>query len=149
MDECPTGEELSRYAVGDLPSDRFECVAAHVDGCAACQRALATSPADAFVAAVTDAAQDASPERASPPTLPVPVDAVVRRIAGHGIDLPLPYRVGEYQLVEKVGAGGMGAVYRAVHARLGRSVAVKLIAPLWKDRQDVLARFGREMWAVG
>src|SRR5262245_4801842 len=105
MDTCPTSDDLNRYAVGDLPADRFECVAAHLDGCAACLRVLATAsaPADAFVAAVIDAVRATSPEDVGPPTLPVPVDVVVRRIAGHGIDLPLPCRVGEYQLVEKVG----------------------------------------------
>jgi serine/threonine-protein kinase len=35
--------------------------------------------------------------------------------------------IGEYRLVDFIGAGGMGEVYRGVHARLGRMVAVKIL----------------------
>src|SRR5262245_15362358 len=122
MDGCPTCEELNRYAVGDLAADRFECVAAHVDGCAVCLSALARvrTAADAFVAAVTDAARAGDVDHTESPTPPVRVDveaqldAAVERIARHGVDPPLPHQVGDYRLIETVGAGGVGAVYRGV-----------------------------------
>jgi serine/threonine protein kinase/WD40 repeat protein len=55
----------------------------------------------------------------------------------------------EYHLQEKLGEGGMGAVFKAVHQRLRRTVAIKVLPPgRMKDPQAV-ARFEREMQAVG
>jgi serine/threonine protein kinase len=57
--------------------------------------------------------------------------------------------LGEYKLLEKLGEGGMGAVYKALHTKLGRTVALKVIRQdrVWDQR--AIARFEREMKAVG
>jgi len=55
----------------------------------------------------------------------------------------------EYELQEKLGEGGMGVVYRAVHSRLKRTVAIKTLPPEKLDRPEVVARFHREMEAIG
>jgi eukaryotic-like serine/threonine-protein kinase len=53
-------------------------------------------------------------------------------------------RLGPYEIVEPIGAGGMGEVYRALDTRLGRHVAVKTLSGEVAGRPERLARFERE-----
>jgi eukaryotic-like serine/threonine-protein kinase len=53
-------------------------------------------------------------------------------------------RVGPYSIVAQIGAGGMGEVYRARDARLGREVAIKVLPEQFADDPERLARFERE-----
>lgn len=58
-------------------------------------------------------------------------------------------QLGVYELLTKLGEGGMGAVYKARHAKLDKIVAIKVLpAAQMKDEQAV-SRFEREMRAVG
>lgn len=61
---------------------------------------------------------------------------------GRGHDV-LGTRVGPYRLVERIGDGGMGAVYLAEHAELGHRVAVKLIKR-GMDTDEIVRRFEAE-----
>lgn len=54
-------------------------------------------------------------------------------------------RLGQYVLVERLGAGGMGEVHRAEHRLLRRPCAVKLIRPEHAGNPEVLRRFEREV----
>ena len=57
-------------------------------------------------------------------------------------------RLGPYEIVSPLGAGGMGEVYRASDSRLGRDVAVKVVAGRLANDPDALARFEREARVV-
>src|SRR5262245_31885664 len=52
--------------------------------------------------------------------------------------------VGPYHVVDKLGAGGMGEVYRARDAKLGRDVAIKILPDAFTADVERLARFERE-----
>jgi Tol biopolymer transport system component len=57
-------------------------------------------------------------------------------------------RLGPYEIVSALGAGGMGEVYRARDPRLGRDVAIKVVAAEFAGHGDRLLRFEREARAA-
>ncbi|MDB5308358.1 MAG: serine/threonine protein kinase, partial [Gemmataceae bacterium] len=59
-----------------------------------------------------------------------------------------PRRIGRFELLERIGAGGFGAVWRARDAELDRTVAVKLPHPGLLDSPAALSRFRREARAA-
>ena len=53
-------------------------------------------------------------------------------------------RLGPYEVVAQIGAGGMGEVYRARDTKLGRDVAIKILPESFAHDTERLARFDRE-----
>ncbi len=58
--------------------------------------------------------------------------------------LPTGTRVGPYEILAPIGAGGMGEVYRAADARLNRDVALKVLPELFSKDAERMAHFERE-----
>src|SRR3989442_2343566 len=56
--------------------------------------------------------------------------------------------LGPYEIISPLGVGGMGEVYRARDTRLGRDVAVKMMASAFADDPDRLRRFEQEARAI-
>ena len=50
---------------------------------------------------------------------------------------------GRYQLLRRIGKGGMGVVYEADHLGIGKRVAVKVLLDKYSDDAEVVARFER------
>jgi len=73
-----------------------------------------------------------------------------RMIYSIGLDVSRARLMGAYQLESRLGAGGMGEVWRASHRMLARPAAVKLISPeqLGDDPRAVLTRFEQEAQAT-
>ena len=58
-------------------------------------------------------------------------------------------RLGPYEIVGRLGAGGMGEVYRARDPRIGRDVAIKVLPGEFSADPDRLRRFEQEARAAG
>src|SRR5438067_7790819 len=58
-------------------------------------------------------------------------------------------RLGPYEIVAPIGAGGMGEVYKARDTRLGREVAIKLLPEAVANDPDRLHRFSQEAQTAG
>ncbi len=63
--------------------------------------------------------------------------------------LPIGSRLGPYEILSPLGAGGMGEVYRAKDPRLGREVAIKVLPSSFSQDPDRLRRFEQEARAAG
>jgi serine/threonine-protein kinase len=55
---------------------------------------------------------------------------------------------GQFQILQKIGSGGMGAVYKALQPAMNRMVAVKILHPKLANRKDLVSRFRREARAM-
>src|SRR6267142_2221315 len=62
--------------------------------------------------------------------------------------LPVGKRLGPYEIVSPLGAGGMGEVYRARDTRLDRTVAIKILPAHLSDQPAARERFEREARAI-
>src|SRR5262245_60611155 len=65
------------------------------------------------------------------------------------MSLPPGTRLGPYEVVAPLGAGGMGEVYRARDDRLAREVAIKILPSHLTDSPPARERFRREARAIG
>ena len=151
---CPTDAELLAFGSGELDADVAPRVERCVERCPDCIAVLSSSE-DASHGVLTGL-------RSSFASGMFPDDECARAIqianaAIDGSEIPnaaslawvVPTYLRDLRLVEQIGAGGMGTVYRAIHEPLDRTVAVKLLPANRLDSPAAVQRFQMEMKAVG
>jgi len=146
---CPSRDRLAEYLLGTLPESALEDVTGHVEQCDRCQQQADT----------LEAIPDSLVQRLRGPLPRHPLEEddqlpelleSAKGICGATSEAAiLPLRLRDYRLLEKLGEGGMGSVYRARHERLGRDVALKLLSPSQVGNRRAESRFEREMKAIG
>ena len=159
--DCPSREQMAAYLSGSLEEAAAGRLESHLETCTDCQAALQTlsnvfdTVLEHLRAQPEDSPYVGEPEcqraieraaaavrgwdNADPPAVPRAVEALPAALA----------QLQEYQVLEKLGRGGMGAVYKALHTRLGRNVAIKVLLEGRALDEQAVARFLREMKAVG
>ena len=139
---CPKPETLAAFARGDLTANELACVAEHVGTCEACCRALQLIPPDSFANLARAAA--AAPSIGSPGATPAPAANPItqEKVPAGFVNHP------RYRILNELGAGGMGTVYKAHDQLMDRVVAVKVVSPHLTAKASALARFWKEVLAA-
>ena len=160
---CPPWDEWRRFGHGFVAETDAHRLASHLETCNECL-ALVQSLSDESDTAIelaqsaeADYRQEhefrevterlASEHRLELSEWLPKVEAARRHPARVPSDVPNPLH--EYLLLQPLGRGSMGCVYKAEHQRLKKIVAVKVLAPKYGRAQDLIDRFEREMQAVG
>ena len=150
-DGCPSFAELARFALGSLPHARMAAVERHLIQCAPCREALALSSEtqDELVEALRQAAESEPFEQSTEEQLVERVCGAVACVRDEqkepGSGSGPGSSIGSYRLVEAIGHGGYGVVYRARDGDSPRPVAVKLLLGVARACPKAVARFRREL----
>jgi WD40 repeat protein len=148
--DCPGTEELSRWLAEDLPASKLGLLEAHIEKCAHCQAAVekllaprAEEKCDGENLTIL-AAEAAFLQRVAM-RKPASFEAVTALLAPLSSQAasPLPLLKG-YDILEEIGRGGMGIVYKAWQRHLNRPVAIKMVLLEASAKPEILVRFRQE-----
>jgi serine/threonine protein kinase len=164
LSQCPAGGDLERLLAEQLSGPERDGIETHVEGCPSCQEQLARLSSGNFRPVPSSPAareeSDAGPHegfrrrlREMPPPTAVPGGEAPLFPKEQPASPPhTPWleqqRLGQYEILEKLGAGGMGTVYLARHVELGKVMALKVLPAGQVDEVSV-ARFKNEIRAIG
>ncbi len=156
---CPSRETLFRYSVGLLSEEQSEELADHLDSCPDCQATILTldDADDTLIRRLRmplgSESYLAEPQfqAAVAEAMALPDPGAIGQEPSGLEDRPaaMPSMLGEYRVLEELGRGGMGRVYKALHTKLDRVVAVKVLPRGRVGDRQAITRFEREMKAVG
>ncbi len=162
---CPSRDQLVNYATGRLPSEAVDVLEGHVGQCFRCQTVMEDigDLSDDLTLSIREAATGHAgfedeelyelARRAAAAARQATRDTAETFVPGSSPPDPRsdedPQRLGQYRLTDKLGQGGMGTVYKALHPKLKREVAIKVLPVHRTGDPQAVERFHREMEAVG
>jgi serine/threonine protein kinase/putative intracellular protease/amidase len=127
----PDSVQLRKFGLGQLPDPDRQAVEEHVKSCDTCCQALQQIDTDTFV----DLAREAV-------FTPFPATMLLAELPPELVDHP------RYRILDQLGQGGMGTVYKAQHKVMDRIVALKTINRRYTANAEAAERFRREVKAV-
>ena len=136
----PSEEKLSAYNRGVLPPDEAVVIETHISDCeSCCETIVGLSSDDTFVGLLKEARQ-------------LPVDQNLKHdfqgAKPSSISGDIPPELVEhprYEIIRLIGKGGMGDVYEAIHRKMERRVALKVINRKLFQKAEAVNRFHREV----
>jgi tRNA A-37 threonylcarbamoyl transferase component Bud32 len=145
--KCPNPGELSEFLDGKLAQPAFARVAEHVAGCPACETALQSLDAEgdpllAQLRRSEPADWDTDTDDVVPQELIARARSFRKRTAW--LSAERPRRVGKFELLEELGIGSFGYVFRARDTELDRTVAIKIPRAGRLASHEDIDRFLRE-----
>jgi serine/threonine protein kinase len=144
--DCPDQAMLSQFALGDLPGPVFAQVAQHIECCRACESALQAldACADPLLQQLRQAHAQGADTLAVSPDLLALARAALTAPDTSGAASTKPRRLGKFELLDELGMGSFGRVFRARDTELGRAVAIKTLRAGRLASEDEIERFLRE-----
>lgn len=153
---CPDLPTLKAFSVGDCPEDQAASILEHLDGCSQCLAAVEDfSRREGILLLVRQVDRDLQELLAEPgfrdteAKLQALSTTFCRDQSTESDVAAGEAWIGRYQLVATIGQGGMGTVYKAIHADLKKPFAVKILPPQFAEHGMAVQRFRREMEALG
>lgn len=158
---CPSVKQLRALAWGQVPDEESHELFAHVEECATCKSELASVDDVQDSLIYTLRAPDEQARWNAEPDCQRAVAQAREALLGPGSirtasetdaigPAPrIPTEIGEYRIERPLGHGGMGCVFLAQHSKLGRQVALKILASHRLPDATMRERFETEMRAVG
>ncbi|MEZ6059978.1 MAG: protein kinase [Planctomycetaceae bacterium] len=154
---CPAKETLHAWLTAELDESQAARISDHVDGCQRCSESVAEMERDGLPE--FELLNDQPPDNhyADEPQCETAIRMAEQATPFESPAAPAPAAVTEppatqirdYRLLRILGKGGMGVVYLAVHVGLNRQVALKLLHPSRTKSSKAIARFRREIEAMG
>ena len=156
LDPCPNPDELRSFVRCTVSEQRAELISEHLERCRTCEEMVVELERDGDTLADWIKAPAARPQFANESECQRLMQSLLGKTnlslpdASSGdVSFAMFQSLRDYQIVAKLGEGGMGAVFKAVHQRLKKTVALKVLPTSRIGDVAAVSRFEREMEVLG